>query len=214
MTYHVVFDIAERFPDALMAVPALLGAIAVLALSIPPTWRRALRKTSAFWVSAAGLVWGVPTAHNIGGPYGLLFGGVPAILALGLAFLAWTDREVRFDESFHPRARTVAPAAAAVLFLGVSLCASYQWRAFDLAHQLAVGDTTVVTGAVQDAYGGGTWGSECFTVDSHRYCYSDGPNDVGFHQTAANGGPIRNGLQVRVSSVGDVIVRLEVADGP
>ena len=91
--------------------------------------------------------------------------------------------------------------------------------AFDLANQLAAGQATVVTGTVEDftasgqGWNGGPKGPECFSLPGHRYCYDFNPISVGFNWTNVNGGPIHNGLHVRVSSIGDVIVRLEIADG-
>jgi hypothetical protein len=51
---------------------------------------------------------------------------------------------------------------------------------------------------------------ECFTVASHSFCYSDFMISAGFNNSASHGGPIRDGLPVRVSYVGGNIVRLEV----
>ena len=52
--------------------------------------------------------------------------------------------------------------------------------------------------------------SECFTVESARFCYSDYEITAGFNNSASHGGPIHEGLPVRVSYVDDVILRLEI----
>jgi len=51
---------------------------------------------------------------------------------------------------------------------------------------------------------------ECFTVTSQRFCYSDNVMTPGFNQTASHGGPIRDGLPVRISYSEDTILRLEI----
>jgi hypothetical protein len=52
---------------------------------------------------------------------------------------------------------------------------------------------------------------ERFTVGGRRFSYSDYVLTIGFHHTASHGGPIREGRYVRVSYVGNLILRLEVA---
>jgi len=52
---------------------------------------------------------------------------------------------------------------------------------------------------------------ECFSVQSQTFCYSDYVVTAGFNNSASHGGPIREGLPVRVSYIGNTIVRLEVA---
>ena len=74
------------------------------------------------------------------------------------------------------------------------------------------GNYSVVQGLVTDfqpmPYQG--HGEECFTVDSETFCYSDYVVTLGFNNTASHGGPIREGLPVRVSFIGNTILRLEV----
>ncbi|WP_321478181.1 hypothetical protein [uncultured Paludibaculum sp.] len=53
--------------------------------------------------------------------------------------------------------------------------------------------------------------SECFSVRSERFCYSDYIASPGFHNAASHGGPIRPGLSVRVTYLGPTILRLEIA---
>jgi 4-amino-4-deoxy-L-arabinose transferase-like glycosyltransferase len=53
---------------------------------------------------------------------------------------------------------------------------------------------------------------ECFSVQSARFCYSDYVVTAGFNNSASHGGPIREGLPVRVSYIDDIILRLEVRD--
>ena len=52
---------------------------------------------------------------------------------------------------------------------------------------------------------------ETFTVQGQSFSYSDYVVVAGFHNAASHGGPIRGGLYVRVSHVGDVILKIEVA---
>ncbi|MBN3777093.1 hypothetical protein G3O06_05860 [Burkholderia sp. Ac-20345] len=52
---------------------------------------------------------------------------------------------------------------------------------------------------------------ERFCVSGECFEYSDYVVTGGFNNTSSHGGPIREGLQVRVSYVGNSIVKLEVA---
>ncbi len=52
---------------------------------------------------------------------------------------------------------------------------------------------------------------ESFEVQGHRFSYSDYGITVGFNNTSSHGGPIRAERWVRVTFVGNVIVKLEVA---
>ena len=53
---------------------------------------------------------------------------------------------------------------------------------------------------------------ERFCVSGTCFEYSDYVVTGGFNNTSSHGGPIRAGLPVRVSHVGDRIVKLEIAD--
>jgi hypothetical protein len=55
---------------------------------------------------------------------------------------------------------------------------------------------------------------ECFSVEAQTFCYSDYVVTAGFNNSASHGGPIREGLPVRVSYIGNTIVRLEVPSNP
>jgi hypothetical protein len=75
------------------------------------------------------------------------------------------------------------------------------------------GRFTVVEGTVQNfhpmPYGGHS--QETFEVDGMPFHYSDYDGSPGFHTTASHGGPIREGLPVRISFAGTTILKLEIA---
>ena len=52
---------------------------------------------------------------------------------------------------------------------------------------------------------------ESFTVGGRRFSYSDYVVTAGFHNTASHGGPIREGLYVRIAYSGNLILRLDIA---
>lgn len=52
---------------------------------------------------------------------------------------------------------------------------------------------------------------EYFCVESHCFTYADAVESIGFHNTSSHGGPIKPDLPVRVTYIGNTIVRLEVA---
>jgi hypothetical protein len=51
---------------------------------------------------------------------------------------------------------------------------------------------------------------ESFTVGNRSFSYSDDIVTTGFRHTASHGGPIHEGLYVRVMYVGNLILRLEI----
>ncbi len=55
-------------------------------------------------------------------------------------------------------------------------------------------------------------GSEQFEVNGMAFRYADGMVSAGFHTTSARGGPIREGLPVRICHVRGEILRLEIAE--
>lgn len=52
--------------------------------------------------------------------------------------------------------------------------------------------------------------NESFTVQDMEFVYSDYTNSPVFHQTAVNGGPVREGAYLKVLHVDGSILRLEV----
>jgi hypothetical protein len=53
--------------------------------------------------------------------------------------------------------------------------------------------------------------NESFCVSDACFSYSDYGATVGFHNSASHGGPIREGLDVRVEYIGNLILKLQVA---
>jgi hypothetical protein len=51
---------------------------------------------------------------------------------------------------------------------------------------------------------------ECFWVENRKFCYSDYVVQPGFRQSASHGGPIREGLPVRIAYYEGQILRLDV----
>ena len=92
--------------------------------------------------------------------------------------------------------------------IGSSILAG-DWRAFT-AYQK--GDYRTVEGIVSDFHPMPYEGhqDECFSVQDHRFCYSDYEIAPGFHNAASHGGPIRSGLQVRIAYHDGRILRLDV----
>ncbi|HEY1933364.1 MAG TPA: hypothetical protein VGG99_15230 [Acetobacteraceae bacterium] len=81
------------------------------------------------------------------------------------------------------------------------------------ASELTAGRYSVVEGPVTHfvpmPYGGHA--DESFVVEGHRFAYSDYVMTPGFHNSASHGGPIREGLYVRIAYVGNTILRVQIA---
>lgn len=82
----------------------------------------------------------------------------------------------------------------------------------ELLNAVAAGEMRVRYGAVQDhkgfLSGGGIY--ESFCVQNYCFSYSDFIPSAGFNNMAAYGGPVRDGLIVRVHHAGNLIARLDV----
>jgi hypothetical protein len=76
-------------------------------------------------------------------------------------------------------------------------------------HRLAQGLYEVAEGPVTN-YANNGRSVESFSVNGHRFSYSDYIATSGFHTTAGHGGPIREGLYVRITYSNDQILRLEI----
>jgi hypothetical protein len=83
-----------------------------------------------------------------------------------------------------------------------------------LSSALREGRCRVVEGAVTQfhpmRWGGGS-DSERFVVDGQRFQYSDYEVTAGFNNTSSHGGPMREGLRVRIHHLNGEIARLEIA---
>ena len=139
--------------------------------------------------------------------------------AFGLVFITigamLTIFRERLPENLPPSVRRVGPLVFlgfAILWTTAATIATVGGNAA-LARTLREDRCEVVEGVVtefQPMPPGGK-GMESFTVGGKRFEYSDHVITSGFHQTASNGGPIRNGVRVRIHHVGNDIARLEVA---
>lgn len=99
----------------------------------------------------------------------------------------------------------------ACLWSGVTFISTFRdYLALRLAYRHS--QFSVVEGRVTDFHPMPYEGhqDECFSVQPKTFCYSDYAVTAGFNNSASHGGPIREGLPVRISYVGKTIVRLEV----
>jgi hypothetical protein len=82
-----------------------------------------------------------------------------------------------------------------------------------LSSARSAGQARIVHGPVRDFVPMPVTGHamERFCVTDECFEYSDYVATAGFNNTSSHGGPIKEGLQVRVTYVGNSIIRLEVA---
>ena len=90
------------------------------------------------------------------------------------------------------------------VFVGLPMFA-----AVGLERELLAGEAAIVEGPVLvEAQGK----QECLVVDAQRFCYSNATVQPGYNRVRTIlGGPFDTGDQVRLSVIGDQIVRIEVA---
>src|SRR5260221_935524 len=101
------------------------------------------------------------------------------------------------------------------LIAGALLALVFGWQVYQLAHLqglLSQGGVAVAQGAVRafQPMPKSGHGSEQWCVENACFVYSQYETVPWFHRTESEGGPIHNGLFVRVHHVGNAIVRLEV----
>jgi hypothetical protein len=119
----------------------------------------------------------------------------------------WPITSEKFKKGF-----AILCAGFATLWTLIAFVGTYTeyWK---LNQARKTGMYEVVEGRVEDfipmPYGGHAY--ESFRVGSKTFRYSDYHFTAGFNNTASHGGPIKAGLQVRISHVDSVILRLEVA---
>jgi hypothetical protein len=133
-------------------------------------------------------------------------------VAIGILIFRW-ERSSAFSKNY-PRFSKVFR----YYFLGFSILWTSTAFIFTLSdyiklrNALVQGKANVVEGQVTDFVPVQEHAMESFKVNGHLFQYSDSVVTSGFNTTNASSGPfrIRNGLQVRVTFVGETIVRLEV----
>ena len=138
--------------------------------------------------------------------FGLIF------VALGLAQLIY--RWKRASSEPHGWWSRISPhilLAFALFWVVTSFVGTFS-EYWELRQALRSGQFKVVEGKVTNfvpmPYHGHA--NERFTVKGHRYEYSDYGVSAGFNNTRFHGGPIREGLIVRIADVRGKIARLEI----
>ena len=150
-----------------------------------------------------------PSRVNAWAVLPFLFGA--AFLYLGAS---WAERRgpARVLGASRPRVLRVAATAA---LLGALVAAATTWAEYGVCSTPLEGkDVSVITGPVTDFTPMPARGhaSEQFAVDGVRFAFSGIGESCSFNHAAVFGGPLREGLLVRVYSKRGRILRLDVAE--
>jgi hypothetical protein len=130
------------------------------------------------------------------------------VTAAALVRFRFADHNAKWPE--RPISALVAVASAAMtIFVVRENYSGYR----DLRRAVEDGRYAVVEGAVEAFVPGLLEGhqNERFRVGTHRFEYSPHLGVTGFRQLRAAGGPLREGLQVRIYDVNGTIARLDTA---
>lgn len=138
--------------------------------------------------------------------FGLIF------VALGALMLAWHRRQPEGEQRRRKVIRALLLMLFALLWTALALGSTYR-QYLALLQARDSGSYSVAEGPVTDfqPVPPGGHAPERFCVQGHCFSYSDDVVTATFNRTRAHGGPIREGLPVRVTYVGCRIIRLEVA---
>jgi hypothetical protein len=140
--------------------------------------------------------------------FGLIFVVVGALLVA-------TRKHLPGRWKNHPRASSAFAYfffGFAVLWTLVAFVGTYRDYS-SLVSAKNAGDVQIVEGRVTNFRPMPVTGHsmEKFTVGTNSFEYSDYVVTAGFNNTSSHGGPIREGLPVRITFVGNTIIKLEVA---
>jgi len=204
LTYRLVFDITERIPEIAVGVAAGILLLGVIGAGL---WAfgdliRAWRVIAVASITLAVIEAVLEQSRSALFPLGF------AVVGVGVD--VFRDRLEALARWNVPRG---ASATMTCVFLLLVTAGSGLGRfgAIDLANQLDRGRAEVLQGQVTE-FSEVALKTECFTVEGRRFCYADSVVSPGFSRTRVYGGPINPGLSVRVTAIGDTIVRLEIAE--
>jgi hypothetical protein len=204
MAYMTVFQVSDRLVEIPLGAVLLLAAGLAVVLMIRNRAPETISLASAVVLVVGGLGSGLLLTHHTGDLLPLPFF---ALWSFGWTFGIYTKRGL--DDPRRALLRTrfvwVFRMAPVVLLLAVGATGTAELPALDLNNRLAAGDGTVRTGVVDKIVGkSGSYG--CFWLSGQEYCYS--ANGVGYSLTP--GGPVAAGDSVRITWIGDTIVKVEV----
>jgi hypothetical protein len=143
---------------------------------------------------------------------------LPAIFAGAALFILIDLYLIRVIPS-----RKITRISKGLRYFGLAICVVISLQSFirsycdylELKNSLTNGSAIVIEGLVENfvpmPYAGHSY--ESFTVSGHKFEYSDYHKTGAFNNTKSHGGPIRQGIYVRITALGNRIVRLEVAKG-
>lgn len=140
---------------------------------------------------------------------------VPAGLAIAAGLLRVLSTRVSPEERRRLRVYDLLTGGACV-FLSVGTMATVlaTWHEYaDFRTRLQGGSVRLLTGTVNQFIPEGPGGHprETFRINGIPFSYSSYEVTSAFHRTARCGGPMREGLHVRMADVDGAILRLDVA---
>jgi hypothetical protein len=136
-----------------------------------------------------------------------------SVSVVALMLVMFVRRSISAEEKGVRFYRGIAGAVSVLAALGSVAMLVHTWREYDLLRSsLRSGAFRLVDGHVADFIPQQADGHpiERFRVDGVRFEYSRSDITSAFHRTATEGGPIRNGVAVRIADVNGKIARLEV----
>jgi hypothetical protein len=209
MPYHVIFDVADRVPDIAFGATALMvfagvGVAAIWDLDV------VLARWPLVLTSGAGLL----ALEAVVDRQPIVLGFTAFALAIGAGSELYNRAVPAAERQKGVPLGGTATMLGTILLVFTIFFGLPMISAIGLSHQLVEGRADVVEGRVTIDFEVGGGKNECISVGSRRFCYSDWVLTPGFNRTRALGGPIRDGLQVRLSSIGSTIVRVESAEEP
>jgi hypothetical protein len=137
------------------------------------------------------------------------------VIGCAIGAVAVVQYRKRQSPPFDTRFARLLALAGMIWGFGIATVIPYlHWsQRSALVTALREGRTSIVEGPVYD-FVPMPWSGhahECFKVRATTFCYSDFEVTPGFNNARSHGGPIQEGLLVRIHHVNSVIAQLEVA---